>query len=71
VAPRWLRVVIPLRGFLTPLAERDTRRAMPEVERIWEQEVADRGVAASAPVGAGGAAAVEAESPERAAASSS
>lgn len=68
VAPWWLRILIPLRGFVVPLSERDSRAAMPEVERIWEQEVADRGSAASAPVGAGGDAVVQAETPERASA---
>jgi NAD(P)-dependent dehydrogenase (short-subunit alcohol dehydrogenase family) len=57
-APRWLRALLPLRALLQPLGERDARAAMPEVQRLFEQEAAERGAAASAPTGAGGAAAL-------------
>ena len=36
---RWLRT--PLH---TTLGERDTRRAMPEIEAAWRHDVANRGV---------------------------
>jgi NAD(P)-dependent dehydrogenase (short-subunit alcohol dehydrogenase family) len=70
VTPRWIRLVLPFRGLVQPLAERETKKLMPRIEQVFEQEVAERGARASAPVGAGGAAAVEAESPERATAAS-
>ena len=60
-SPWWLRYVIPLRGLVQPLAERDALTVMPRIEQIWEQEVADSGRAASTPVGAGGAAVVDAD----------
>ena len=65
VTPRWIRFLLPLRGLVQPVSERDARKVMPEIERIWEQERAQAGLHASAPVGAGGDAALEAESPER------
>jgi hypothetical protein len=55
-APGWIRPVLPFRGLVQRVAEREALPLMPEVERIWEQEVAQLGSAASAPVGAGGAA---------------
>jgi len=60
VAPRWLRAALPIRGLLQRVADRETLRHMPEVERLWEIEIAERGVAASQPIGDGGAAAVRA-----------
>jgi NAD(P)-dependent dehydrogenase (short-subunit alcohol dehydrogenase family) len=55
--PGWIKPLIPLRGLIQPIADRQAGPHIAEVERIWEQEVAERGAAASAPVGAGGAAA--------------
>jgi NAD(P)-dependent dehydrogenase (short-subunit alcohol dehydrogenase family) len=56
-APGWLRPLLPLRGLIQPIVERQSLPHIPEVERIWDAEVAEQGAAASAPVGAGGAAA--------------
>ena len=56
VAPRWLRFLLPLRGLLPLLADRELLTAMPELERLWEAE----GAAAGRPVGAGGEAAMRA-----------
>jgi hypothetical protein len=44
---------------LEPTMRSQGAKEMPEIERLYEAEVAERGAAAvSAPVGAGGAAAV-------------
>jgi NAD(P)-dependent dehydrogenase (short-subunit alcohol dehydrogenase family) len=59
-APGWIRTLLPFRGLVQPIAERQAGPHIPEVERLWEQEVAEDGVLASAPTGAGGAAAWEA-----------
>ena len=56
-APGWVRWTLPVRGLMQRVAERETLAQMPEVERIWESEVAERGAEASAPIGAGGKAA--------------
>jgi NAD(P)-dependent dehydrogenase (short-subunit alcohol dehydrogenase family) len=55
-APGWIKVLLPLRGLLQRVADQQAGASMPEIERLWEAEVAERGAAASAPVGAGGAA---------------
>lgn len=68
-SPWWVRLMLPLRGLIVPLSERDSRPVMPHIEQVWEQEVADSGTIASTPVGAGGEAAAAAEAPERAVAS--
>ena len=61
VVPGWARVLLALRGLLAPLAERQFRENAPEMDARFEQDVAARGRdAASAPGGAGGAAAREA-----------
>jgi hypothetical protein len=57
-APRWVRATLALRALLQPAGEPDARKAVPEAERLFEREVAERGAAASAPTGAGGAAAL-------------
>jgi NAD(P)-dependent dehydrogenase (short-subunit alcohol dehydrogenase family) len=58
-APGWVRWLLPVRGLLQKVAERDAKAQMPAVERAWEADVAARGAAeASKPVGAGGRAAV-------------
>jgi NAD(P)-dependent dehydrogenase (short-subunit alcohol dehydrogenase family) len=57
-APGWVRWLLPIRGLMQPLAERDVKAKMPEIERAWDADVAARGaVEASKPVGAGGKAA--------------
>lgn len=61
VAPAWVRAMIAARGLLTPLTERQAEPIAPELVRVAEQEVERKGAEASAPVGAGGAAAVAAE----------
>jgi NAD(P)-dependent dehydrogenase (short-subunit alcohol dehydrogenase family) len=55
-APGWLKGVLPARGLLQRVADQQAGSAITEVEALWEQELAERGAAASAPVGAGGAA---------------
>jgi NAD(P)-dependent dehydrogenase (short-subunit alcohol dehydrogenase family) len=62
VAPGWARGLLALRNFIPAATLRQMRKAMPEVERAIEADVAERGAAASAPVGAGG----EADSRQRA-----
>jgi NAD(P)-dependent dehydrogenase (short-subunit alcohol dehydrogenase family) len=53
--PAWLvRVARPLRGLLTPLTERGSGGDFPEMEARFERDLAERGAAASQPVGAGG-----------------
>ena len=60
VAPRWVRYTLPVRGVMQRVAESQTLEQMPEVERLWNEDVAERGLeGASAPVGAGGEAAKE------------
>jgi NAD(P)-dependent dehydrogenase (short-subunit alcohol dehydrogenase family) len=60
--PGWVRVVLVLRGVLAPVFERGGREQAAEVDAAFERDVAERGAAAaSAPVGAGGAAAAERE----------
>ena len=54
LAPGWIRIMLALRDFLPVLTDRQVADAMPEVERAIEADVAARGAAASAPVGAGG-----------------
>lgn len=55
--PGWVRALLPLRGLLAPLIEREGGRAVPAVEREMQDVIAREGAAAAtAPVGAGGAA---------------
>jgi NAD(P)-dependent dehydrogenase (short-subunit alcohol dehydrogenase family) len=55
--PGWIRAVQPWRGMIEPAIRREGGKHMPEIERLYDAEVAERGAAAaSAPVGAGGAA---------------
>lgn len=55
--PSWIKVIQPFRGLMEPTVRREGAKTMPEVERIYEADVAERGAAVvSAPVGAGGAA---------------
>jgi NAD(P)-dependent dehydrogenase (short-subunit alcohol dehydrogenase family) len=55
--PRWVRGMVAAGSMVQPIADRMLRDEVPEIERIWDGEVAAHGTAASAPVGAGGAAA--------------
>ena len=65
MTPRWIRFLLPLRGLVQPLAERDAKKAHAR-DRAHLGAGAGRGrLRASAPVGAGGDAALEAEAPER------
>src|SRR4051794_14863574 len=56
-APEWVRYMLPLRGLVQRVAERETLSQMPDIERRWEQDLEQLGAEASAPVGAGGKAA--------------
>jgi NAD(P)-dependent dehydrogenase (short-subunit alcohol dehydrogenase family) len=57
-APGWVRWMIPARALMQRVGERDALAQMPEVERLWDAEVAAHGaVEASRPIGAGGEAA--------------
>jgi NAD(P)-dependent dehydrogenase (short-subunit alcohol dehydrogenase family) len=58
--PRWARALLVLRGLLAPLSDRASALGAAEADRLFEQDVEQRGAAAaSAPVGAGGEAAHE------------
>ena len=55
--PRWIRAMLLLRGPLATLADRQARREVPAMEQQMLAEIEREGAAAaSAPVGAGGAA---------------
>ncbi|HEV7774978.1 MAG TPA: SDR family oxidoreductase [Conexibacter sp.] len=57
VVPGWVRAALLLRGLMAPLAEREARKTVPAVERELQAVIAREGAAAAtAPVGAGGAA---------------
>jgi NAD(P)-dependent dehydrogenase (short-subunit alcohol dehydrogenase family) len=57
VAPGWAKIMLAIRDFVGPLQDKQVASYMPEVERAFEEDIAERGVSeASAPVGAGGAA---------------
>jgi NAD(P)-dependent dehydrogenase (short-subunit alcohol dehydrogenase family) len=57
--PGWIKAMQPWRGMIEPAVRSQAGRTMPEIERIYEAEVAERGARAmSSPVGAGGEAAV-------------
>ena len=57
VAPKWVRLLPPLRAALQPLAEPQVRAAVPTIEAEFAQELRERGEEVFAPVGPGGAAA--------------
>jgi NAD(P)-dependent dehydrogenase (short-subunit alcohol dehydrogenase family) len=58
VVPRWVRAVLVLRGALLPLVEQASFGRAREADELYQRDVDERGVeVASAPVGAGGAAA--------------
>ena len=52
--PGWVRAILLLRGLAFPIFDRTGRENAPEMDRAFEQDVRERGVEASAPVGAGG-----------------
>jgi hypothetical protein len=56
LAPGWIKVLLAMRDFIPQFVERDVAKTMPEVERAFEADIAERGAAASGAVGAGGAA---------------
>jgi NAD(P)-dependent dehydrogenase (short-subunit alcohol dehydrogenase family) len=59
VVPPYARAMIVLRTLLQPLVEREGQKAAPEVDRLFLEDVGERGVAAaSGPVGPGGQAAL-------------
>ena len=57
VGPWWVRGMLPLRGLLTRPTEMVVGPLMPEIERLADAEVRERGEEAFTPVGAGGRAA--------------
>jgi NAD(P)-dependent dehydrogenase (short-subunit alcohol dehydrogenase family) len=59
--PGWVRAALVARGVLNQIAERDSRRWAPELDRIFEREIE----AAARPVGAGGEAAARASESRR------
>ena len=58
VAPGWVRGLLPIRGLVQRIAEREVLAQMPDIERRWQADVERLGDEASKPVGAGGKAAV-------------
>jgi short-subunit dehydrogenase len=64
--PRWIRFLLPIRGLLQPIAERGAAAQVAEIDTKASADVERRGArAASAPVGPGGAAAMEAADERR------
>jgi NAD(P)-dependent dehydrogenase (short-subunit alcohol dehydrogenase family) len=62
VVPRWARALLVLRTALAPLIDRSSREPAAEADRLFQQDVDNRGAeAASAPVGPGGEAARQRE----------
>ena len=59
VVPGWARLLLALRGVLGPLFDLGAGSRFPEWEARFLEDVERRGADASAPVGAGGAAARE------------
>ncbi|MFL5349545.1 MAG: SDR family NAD(P)-dependent oxidoreductase, partial [Hyalangium sp.] len=54
VAPGWARIMLAMRDFVGPLQDREVSKYMGEVERAFNDAIAEQGAEASAPVGAGG-----------------
>jgi NAD(P)-dependent dehydrogenase (short-subunit alcohol dehydrogenase family) len=62
VVPRWARTVLVLRTALAPLFDKAAFETAAEADRLFEQDVENRGAeAASAPIGPGGEAARQRE----------
>jgi NAD(P)-dependent dehydrogenase (short-subunit alcohol dehydrogenase family) len=55
--PRWIRALLLFRGLAFPLFDAGGRRDAAEMDERFQRDVEERGSEASAPVGAGGAAA--------------
>jgi NAD(P)-dependent dehydrogenase (short-subunit alcohol dehydrogenase family) len=62
VAPGWARLLLAVRDLIGPLQDREVSKYMPEVEKAFDDAIAERGAEASAPVGAGGQADTRARS---------
>ena len=60
-APGWVRAALIARGLLNQVAERDAREWAAELDRRYQEELEERGEAATRPVGAGGEAVAEAD----------
>ena len=60
--PRWIKPLILMRGIVPLVTEAQLAADMPELDRMSAEEAARLGERASAPVGAGGEAAVRAKS---------
>ena len=53
--PGWVRILLVLGRVLQPLTERGAFDTAAEADRLFQEDVAERGAeAASAPIGAGG-----------------
>jgi NAD(P)-dependent dehydrogenase (short-subunit alcohol dehydrogenase family) len=62
VFPGWVKAMLVLRGITGPLLDRGSGERTAEIDAAFERDVAERGAqTASAPVGAGGAAARRSE----------
>jgi NAD(P)-dependent dehydrogenase (short-subunit alcohol dehydrogenase family) len=66
VVPGWARTILGVRDLIGPLQDREVTKYMPEVEKAFNDAIAEQGDAVSAPVGAGG----QADSAARSAATS-
>ncbi|HEX8855161.1 MAG TPA: SDR family oxidoreductase [Thermoleophilaceae bacterium] len=62
MAPKWLRAMFFLRGAVAAIDNKRIIKMMPEAEHAFREEIEAKGADASAPTGAGGAAAVRAHS---------
>jgi NAD(P)-dependent dehydrogenase (short-subunit alcohol dehydrogenase family) len=60
--PRWVRALLPVRGLLTRPTEMQFGPLMPDIERMMEDELREKGEAVYTPVGAGGRAAARSAS---------
>ena len=60
VAPKWVRLLPPLRALLQPISEPQIKPAIATIEQEFAEEVAERGANTFTPVGPGGRAAAEA-----------
>jgi NAD(P)-dependent dehydrogenase (short-subunit alcohol dehydrogenase family) len=54
MAPSWIKYLLLMRDFLSPITDKQVADVMPEVERAVEADIAIHGARSSAPVGAGG-----------------
>src|SRR5436190_13368555 len=59
--PGWVRAALIARGVLNQFAERDARQWGAELDRRYQEELRERGEAATRPIGAGGKAGAEAD----------